>query len=267
MRILRLASALTATVVLSTLSACGGSEVAATPPAAATDKNDPVSPADTPSVSEPTGKHGYKAPDTVGNLVNDVEVLTTSRERAAAFFTDLDPAIASEETQLLFAGDVGPHRIVVAVARDDSVIHEAPPVGRNIHIRRIVLSGPAGADVNELDIVDNGNDSPGTDEWSVSVPTGDGVTVVAYPRTKVHKIQVATVPLRTTRLRWVDVPVRQGWASTYQPGVYSSAVLVRRLRGNCAASTLVSTTKDRPRAGEKAARAALSRTTCVAGGG
>ncbi len=173
---------------------------------------------------------------------------------------------------ILFAGDVGRHRVVVAAARvrvpsgDSCEEQQASELNGPTILQRFVLSGPAGAEVAALNLDDNGDGDVPSDEWAVTVPEPAGVTVVAFPRRPGAVVAVGSFSKGSTELVWTTAPAtREGWTTLRLRHAYASPVLVRVPgQEDCPSSTLtVFTDRDEP--GELAARRAMTKLPCVRG--
>ena len=216
----------------------------------------------------------WDSPKTRGSLAADRAL---RREVVARVLPALESEVLGEErafgeVAILFAGDVGGHRVVVAAAPvrvpsgDSCEDQEAFELHAPAILQRFVLSGPAGAEVAALKLDDNGDGDVPTDEWAVTVPEPAGVTVVAFPRRAGAVVAVGSFSKGSTELVWTTAPAtREGWTMLRLRDAYASPVLVRAPgQEDCPSSTLtVFTDRDEP--GEFAARRAMEKLPCVRG--
>ena len=220
------------------------------------------------------GLPSWGAPKPRGSLAADPVLKQEVLERVR-------PALESDvlgderpfgKVTILFAGDVGRHRVIVAAAPvrvpsgDSCEDQQAWELSGPTILQRFVLSGPAGAEVAALKLDDNGDDDVPTDEWAVTVPEPAGVTVVAFPRHPRAVVAVGSFSKGSTELVWTTAPAtREGWTTLRLRNAYASPVLVRvRGQEDCPSSTLTAFS-DRDEPGELAARRAMTKLPCVRG--
>ncbi len=202
-----------------------------------------VAPLDTTAGSEtpapPTPVWDYAPPPTRGSLAGSRDVLAAAEQRAREHFDDFeaDPhPPRADEVAVLFAGDAGPHRVIVAVAPASST----PDL-----LWRVALVGPAGAPVDQLAQFGNGNDFVGSDEHAVAVGDVSGtVTVVTYPPAT-GPVQVGAVPVSADSLVWQPAVDHGGWATAELTGFYP-IFLVDHGGGVCSTALVGYTGEDQP---------------------
>ena len=190
------------------------------------------------AAAPPTPGPPYEPPPTKGSLAGSSDVLDAAMERARGEFEQHngDPyPPRPDEVAVLFAGDVGPHRVIVAVN----------PAESTDLLWRVVLAGPAGAAVAELGLFGGGNDHVGSDEHAVVIGDSSGtVTVVAYPPVA-GPVQVGAVPVGGNALVWQPAVDHGGWASAELTGVHPF-YLVEQSDGTCGTTLQAYSSPDTP---------------------
>jgi hypothetical protein len=216
------------------------------------------------------------APTTRGSLARDrvVRDATWARIRPALEGDGLSDEHIFGGITILFAGDVGHHRLVVAAAPvrltgGESCDQQESAEGGPAMLQKFVLSGPAGTEVDLLKMEDNGGGDSPSDEWAVTVPEEPGVTVVAFPPNPRARVTVGSYSKGATEPTWVAAPpTRDGWTTKQLPHAYPSTVLVRVPGGeHCPSQTLATFTDRHDEPGEYAARVAMEKLPCVKGMG
>ncbi len=189
-----------------------------------------------PNAAPPTPAPPYDPPPTRGTLAGSPDVLDAAITQARTQFEQYDgnyPPQADSAT-VLFAGDVGAHRVMVVVAPSACLNPRACPPTPLLH--RVVLTGPAGAAVDQLTLFNNGDDSEGSDEQAVVVGDVTGtVTVIVYP-SSTEPVEIGAVPIGGDSIVWQSAADQGGWASAELSGV-NPVFLVKRA-GACG-TTLV----------------------------
>ena len=191
------------------------------------------------AAAPPTPAPPYEPPPTRGTLAASPDVLAAAVQRARTHFEEYQASgiypPQGDSAAVLFAGDVGAHRVIVVVAPAACLDPNACPNRPLLH--RVVLVGSAGAPVDQLDVLGNVDDLEGADEQAVAVGDVTGtVTVVAYPRTG-EPVLIGAVPVGGDSIVWQPAADQGGWASAELSGV-NPVYLVKQTGGTCG-TTLV----------------------------